>query len=316
MTQRHCMLMKVDAYLALRRQLGYKLVAEGFLLREFGRFADGSGHKGPITNEVALRWVRLPQKARPNYLAQRLHVVRRLARHQALAEPRTEMPADDALKLRRIRPYIYTKRQIADLMAAALACSPVAGLRPQTYHTLFGLLASTGMRVGEAIRLHRDEVDLKEGVLKITNTKFTKSRLVPVHDSTLCALRRYAAFRDGYHPTPKGTTFFLAERGTALKYDAVGGAFEQIRDQLGWNRDQNGRAPRIHDLRHTFACNRLLEWYREGVDVGHAILALSTYLGHTAVACTYWYLTGIPELMAICAARFGQFAHAEIGGKS
>ena len=196
MTKPKTMLIHAEEYLAFRRQLGYKLVRQGYLLREFGRYADESGHKGPITTELALRWVRLPRNATQNYLAQRLGVVCRLARHRALVDRGTEIPADDILKLRRIQPHIYTKQQIADLMAAAAALSPVGGLRPQTYHALFGLLASTGMRVGEAIRLHRDEVDLKEGILRITNTKFSKSRLVPVHASTLKALRRYAAFRE------------------------------------------------------------------------------------------------------------------------
>jgi integrase len=309
-------LMRVDEYLSLRRQLGYKLVREGYLLREFGRYVDESSHRGPITAELVLRWVRSPEKATQNYLAQRFLVVRRFVRHLALVDPRTEVPADDYLKLRRVQPHIYTKQQISDLLATAAALSPSGGLRPQSYCTLFGLLASTGMRVGEAIRLQREEVDLKEGILRITDSKFSKSRLVPVHRSTLEVLRRYAAFRDGYHPSGKSTAFLLSESGVPLHYDTVHGTFVQIRDRLGWKRSVDGRAPRIHDLRHSFACHRLLEWYREDVDVEHAILALSTYLGHTAVACTYWYLTGVPELLAIGAARFQQFADSKRGGGS
>ena len=310
------MLMRVDEYLGFRRQLGYKLVREGYLLREFGRYVDETGHHGAVTTELVLRWVRLPGKAKANYLAQRLLVVRRLIRHLALEEPEVEIPSDDSLKLRRVQPHIYTKQQIHDLLAAAAALSPIGGLRPQTYHTLFGLLASTGMRVGEAIRLQREEVDLTEGILRITNTKFSKSRFVPVHNSTLEALRRYATSRDQYHPSRKSTAFLLSESGRSLPYDTVNSTFVQIRDRLGWKASSGGRAPRVHDLRHTFACHRLLEWYRENVDVEHAILALSTYMGHTAVACTYWYLTGVPELLAIGAARFQQFAGDRRGGRS
>lgn len=310
------MLTRVDEYLALRRQLGYKLVRQGYLLREFGRYADESGHHGPITAELVLRWVRLPGKATQNYLAQRFLVVRRLTRHLALEDPRTEIPADDHFKLRRVQPHIYTKQQIIDLLVAATALSPDGGLRPQSYFTLFGLLASTGIRVGEAIRLQREEVDLNEGILRITDSKFSKSRLVPVHDSTLKVLRRYAAFRDRYHRSGKSTAFLLSESSAPLHYDTVNDTFVQIRDRLGWKRSVDGRAPRIHDLRHSFACHRLLEWYREDVDIDHAILALATYLGHTTVACTYWYLTGVPELLAIGAARFQQFAHAKQGGGS
>ena len=309
------MLTQAEEFLAFRQQLGYKLLREGYLLREFGRYADNSGHKGPITNELVLRWVRRPKKAMPNYLAQRLLVVSRLARHLALTDPRTEIPVDEGLKLRRVQPYIYTKQQIVDLLAASAALSPTGGLRPQTYRVLFGLLASTGMRVGEAIRLQCKDVDLNQGILRINNTKFSKSRLVPIHQSTLNVLREYAAFRDRYRRSVKSTAFLLAESGAPLHYDTVNNTFVAIRKRLGWGPSCAGRSPRVHDLRHTFACHRLLEWYRDKVDVEHAILALSTYLGHTAVACTYWYLTGIPELLAICAARFQKFVHAKQGGQ-
>ena len=316
MTKPTTMLMHAEEFLAFRRRLGYKLVAEGYLLREFGRFADESGHRGPITNSLALRWVRLPRTATTNYLTQRLLVVRRLACHRALVDPKTEIPNDGSLKLRRVQPYIYSERQIKDLMVAAGSLAPAGGLRPQTYRTLFGLLASTGMRVGEAIRLQRNEVDLKQGVLRISNTKFDKSRLIPVHDSTRMALQRYATFRDRYHPAVESPAFFLSEHGASLPYDTVQGTFGQIRRRLGWTCLSASRAPRIHDLRHTFACRRLLQWHREELDVDHAILSLSTYLGHTAVACTYWYLTGIPELLGLCAARFQRFASSEAGGES
>jgi integrase len=309
------MLAQAEEFLAFRQQIGYKLLREGYLLREFGRYADKLGHTGPITNELVLRWVRKPKNATPNYLAQRLLVVGRLARYLALQDPRTEIPTDEGLKLRRIQPYIYTQQQIADLLAAAAALSPPGGLRPQTYRVLFGLLASTGMRVGEAIRLQHQDVDLQQGVLRINNTKFSKSRLVPVHVSTLKVLRDYGAFRDQYRPSKTSTSFLLAESGNPLHYDTVNRTFRAIRRHLGWSRSFSGRSPRVHDLRHTFACHRLLDWYRAKVDVEHAILALSTYLGHSAVACTYWYLTGIPELLAICAGRFQNFAQAKQGGR-
>lgn len=316
MTKSKSMLTHAEEYLTFRRQLGSKLEQEGHLLRSFGRYADESGHQGPITAELGLRWVRLPKNAAQNYLAQRLLVVQRLARYRAIEDPQTEVPVDDRLKLRRVQPHIYTNRQIRDLLTAAAALSPTGGLRPQSYYALFGLLASTGMRVSEAIRLQREEVDLQTGVLRVTNSKFSKSRLVPIHPSTLKILRRYAAFRDRYHSSGNVTAFLLSESGAPLCYDTVNKNFRQICNRLGWKGSQGVRAPRIHDLRHTFACHRLLQWYREGVDVEHAILSLSTYLGHSTVACTYWYLTGIPELLAIGATRFQQFAHAEQGTRS
>jgi integrase len=316
MTRPTTMLELAEEFLAFRRRLGYELVAEGYLLREFGRFADASHHQGPITNDLVLRWVRSPPNATTNYLTQRFLVVRRLARYRALFDPRTEIPADEGLKLRRVQPHIFTERQMAELMTAAVALPPAQGLRPQTYSTLFGLLVSTGLRVGEALRLERDEADLTQGVLRVSNTKFGKSRMVPVHDSTRKALHRYAAFRDQRYPTAATRAFFLSENGTPLNYDRVQKTFVQLRQRLGWSCSPGRRAPRIHDLRRTFACHRLLQWYREGIDVGQAILALSTYLGHTTVACTYWYLTGTPELLGACAARFQQFAGSPRGGAS
>jgi len=316
MTKSKSMLNQAEEFLAFRRQLGSKLRADGYLLREFGRYADKVGHKGAITAEIAFRWVRWPPKATPNYLARRFQVICGFARHQASIDPKTEIPTAAGLKLRRIQPHIYTEQQITNLLAAAAALSPSDGLRPRTYHTLFGLLASTGMRVGEAIRLQRDDVNLEQGILRISNAKFSKSRHVPVHSSTLQVLRHYAEFRDRYHPAPESAMFLLSECGTPLNGDTVRGTFEQLRERLGWACSIDGRAPRIHDLRHTFACRRLLQWYREKIDVDHAILALSTYLGHSAIACTYWYLTGIPELFAICADRFQQFAGTKLGGVS
>ena len=315
MNSSETMLCRVEDYLKLRRQLGYRLLRQGYLLLEFGRYADGVGHRGPITNDLALRWVRLPSKATLNYLANRLHVVRRFARHLAIEDPSTEIPTDHSLRLRRISPHIYSSQQVSELMNSAAELSPTGGLRPQTYRTLFGLLISTGIRVGEAIRLHRDDVDLKEGVLKIIGSK-SKSRLVPVHPSTREALCRYAKFRDRYYPSSKSKSFFLAESGLTLKYDAVNDAFTKIRRDLKWPLTNSGRAIRIHDLRHTFACQRLLNWHRDGVDLDHAAYALSTYLGHVTVASTYWYLTGTPELLSICANRFQQFAETGQGGEA
>ena len=306
------MLSKVENYLKLQRQLGYRLHRQGYLLLEFGRYVDGAGHCGPITNEIVLRWVRLPTNGTQNYLANRLHVVRRLTRYLAIDEPETEIPSDDSLRLRRIAPHIYSQQQISDLMTSAAELSPAGGLRPQTYYALFGLLACTGIRVGEAIRLIQEDVDIEEGVLRIIDSK-SKSRLVPVHSSTREALCRYAKFRDHYCPLNKSTSFFQAESGLALKYDAVHDAFTKIRKDLKWPLSNSGRMIRIHDLRHTFACQRLLQWHSNGVDMENAAYSLSTYLGHATVASTYWYLTGTPELLGMCATRFQQFAETEQG---
>jgi len=201
--------------------------------------------------------------------------------------------------------------EVTDLLRACEALRPIDGLRPRTYCTLFGLLAATGLRVSEALHLQRREVDLDRCVLTIRDTKFRKSRLVPVHPSTQDALRHYAQIRDQYHPVPHAVVFFLSDSGCALPYPTVRGVFQGLRRRLGWKSDEGRKLPRIQDLRHTFACRRLLGWYEAGVDVAQAVPVLSTYLGHGKVTDTYWYLTGIPGLMAITAQRFERFAHEE-----
>jgi len=194
-------------------------------------------------------------------------------------------------------------------MKAAAELSPVDGLRPRTYIALFGLLASTGLRISEAVKLRRSDVDLKQGVLRILESKFRKSRLVVIHPTTRIQLQAYERFRDQYHYPPRDPgAFFLSERGKALNRTMAENTFWRISRRFGWNAAGGRSCPRLYDLRHTFACRRLLQWYREGVNIDHAIASLSTYLGHETLRDTYWYLTGIPELMVIATTRFECFA--------
>jgi integrase len=194
---------------------------------------------------------------------------------------------------------------------------PGKELRPHTFVALFGLLACTGLRVSEALKLTRLDVDWDQGVLTIRMTKFRKSRLVPIHPSTALAMREYAKLRDRFHPLPETDSFFVATQGKALSYSTAENTFiRYLRPQLSWSPKNGGRAPRIHDLRHTFACRRLLQWYKQGVNIDHSIAALATYLGHVEVRDTYWYLTGVPELFALVGARFEQFAKSKHGDRS
>lgn len=294
-----------EEYLSLRRKLGFALKATGSVLLNFARYADRSGHQGPVTIELAVRWAKLPQGADPLWWALRLDVVRGFARHRSAADPRTEIPPPGLLgpSHRRRNPYIYSEGELAALLGAAGNLPPVDGLRPHTYSTLLGLLSSTGLRVSEALRLDRAHVDLRDGVLTIVATKFSKSRLVPLHPSTKMALLAYAERRDRHHPLMSGGPFFASAAGTPLRYRTVHHTFDRLRRTLGWA-GERGRRPRIHDLRHTFACRRLLAWCRDGSEIHSKVPALSVYLGHVSVSDTYWYLTGMPELMAIASARF------------
>ena len=301
-----------EEYLALRRKLGFAMRIEGAELIRFARFADQLGHRGPITIELAVRWAKLPSDASPLYWARRLDVVRRFAHYRLSFDPRTEVPAPGMLgpSYRRTPPYIYSEDQIVALLQAASRLGPVGGLRPRTYVALFGLLASTGLRISEAVKLTRTDVDLDAGVLTVSETKFHKARLVPLHPSTTGQLRRYAKHRERYHPRVSSNAFFLTERRTPLKDWRVRMTFASLRAHLGWAA-HSGRLPRIHDLRHTFAVARLLRWYQEGADVDHKIAALSTYLGHVKVTDTYWYVTAVPQLLAAISTRYERFARGE-----
>lgn len=316
MIKKKTMASLVKEYLEYRRNLGYQLRSSGDHLFDFADYADKLGHRGTFTVDLALQWASLLKEASPSSGARRLEVIRPFAKYLAIFDSDMEIPPAKILGSvqRRTPPHIYSQKEIAELMKAARTFIPLDGLRPRTYETLFGLLACTGIRISEALRLTRDDVDLKNGLLTIRETKFLKSRLVPLHPSATKALKRYTRFRNNYHPSAESNAFFLTEWGDPLCYSTVRSAFRKIRHILGWDIRDGTRMPRIHDLRHTFACQRLLQWYRDGIDIERHIHALYTYLGHVCVSSTYWYLTGTPELLAESAARFDKFANEPVKG--
>lgn len=288
----------LDGYLKVRRALGYKLLAQGRLLQQFVGFADHAGADF-ITTELALKWATKPTDVQPNWPARRLGVVRQFARHCSASDPRTIVPPPDVLphKQRRPAPYIYREEEITQLIQAAQQLPSRTGLRSHTYATLFGLYAVTGMRCKEVLQLDRGDVDLTSGVITVRNTKFGKSRHVPLHQTTKRALQRYAARRDRVCCEIVSPSFFLSERGTRLTQSAVEDTFVKLSKQTGLRRRGDSRGPRIHDFRHRFATTTLLRWYRCGVNVEQRLPELSTYLGHARVTDTYWYLTAVPELL-------------------
>ena len=300
---------RVEAYLDIRRSLGYALRVEGEELKRFARFAETQGHKSALTLDLALAWANASQKASPVYRARRLEIVRSLAKYCVLFEPETEIPPPGLLGSahRRVTPHIYSQQELSDLLITAEHLAPQDGLRPLTMKCFLGLLASTGLRVSEALRLTRKDVNFTDGVLTVWETKFHKSRHVPLHHTAVEALNEYAHFRDLRVPYSQTSCFFLLDDGQPFRYRQARSAFDQIRSQLGWE-SRHGRRPRLYDLRHTFACRRLQLWYEEGVNVDWALPYLATYLGHGKVTDTFWYLTGVPSLMAIVSARFERLA--------
>lgn len=308
---------QIDDYLALRRSLGFKLRTDGWLLADFARYADRVGHHGPVTADLAVRWATNTERDAV-YAARRLETIRGFTRHQAVFDPRTEIPPVGLLgpaTRPRSSPHIYTDVEIADLLdRCRQVLLPRQGLRPVTYVAVFSLLAATGLRLSEVCHLTRDDVDLSHGMLTVRETKFRKSRLVALHPTATEALVDYANDRD--HRLGGGPTggFFRTDRAQVLLADTVGKTFARLRASLGWTAEGRARRPRIHDLRHTFAVRRLLAWAAEGVDIDRNILALSTYLGHTKPSDTYWYLTAVPELMAITSRRFADHAEPAMSG--
>jgi len=308
----------VDDYLAMRRNLGFHVKKQRWLLHSFARFLDRVEHRGPITIDLAARWALSPCPGDPARAERRLWAVRQLARHLVAFDPATEIPPAGLfgrLK-RRNHPHIYSDGEISTLLQECSRLQPSDGLRPRTYVAFFSLMASTGLRLSEARRLLRRDVDLEKGLLIIREGKFRKSRLVPLHPTTVQALTRYAAHRDAFQSARQSEFFFSTDRAPVLEHAAVEKTFSRLRDRLGWTTQGRAARPRIHDLRHTFAVRRLLLWYEQGADVNQKILALATYLGHAKVTDTYWYLSATPELMAVTAQRFEHFADRHKDGLS
>jgi integrase len=306
----------VEAYVAARNRLGFALRIESKQLRDFARYADSIGHCESLTTALAVSWATLPGRRPRRFPERRLQVIRPFARYLAAIDEANEVPPRDLLGRARQRPlhHIYTDEQILALLGEAAKLRP-SSLQGLTYATILGLLAASGLRISEALRLLRADVELNSRVLVIRETKFRKSRLVPIHTTTAQALRHYAEVRDEKFPPQREAPFFVGDGGGALAYSTVNHVFGRMRTALGWN--EFVPRPRIHDLRHTFACHRLRDWYAEGLDVAAKVASLATYLGHAHVTDTYWYLTGTPELLALAANRFETraIASGRAGGK-
>jgi integrase/recombinase XerD len=290
-----------EEYLATRRGLGYKLTSQGRVLAGFVRYLDDNGAPA-ITVEAALGFATQPAHTQPIWWARRLSVVRGFAAYVSAVDPATQVPPAYLLArgVARAEPYLYTPGEIAALMAAARGLR--RPLQAATFETLIGLLAVTGMRVGEAIALRRDDLDTQAGMLTVHAGKFGKSRAVPLHPTAVAALGRYADARDAGRPRSRAVTLFVSSVGTALTYNTVRETFAKLADQAGVAAGRK-RRPRLHDFRHRFAVETLLGWYRNGDDVAARLPLLSTFLGHVKPTSTYWYLSATPELLAIAAGR-------------
>lgn len=296
---------RVEAYLDYRRRAGFTLKIEGEQLARFAHFADQLGHQGPLTVKLAEQWACASRRPNAFTAARRIEVLRPFARYCRQFDPATEIPPRGLFgpAHRRLTPHIFTDAEIRALLAACADLHPPGGLRGVCCATLFGLIASTGLRTSEAIGLQRPDVDLECGLLHIRNTKFGKSRWVPLHPTTTQALQRYVQQRDRDPLAATTEMFFVFDDGRPATTRSLEYAFKLLRQRLQWRARGGHPIPRIYDLRHTFTCRNLERWYAQGLDIDCHILALSTYLGHAKITATYWYLTATPELLAKAAQR-------------
>lgn len=288
-------------YVLMRRGFGYRFDTEERCLGNFVAFMDAA-QATVITRKLAMAWITQAQRTS---WANRLSMVRGFARYLSNIESRTEtLPTGVFPSPRRPRPYIYTEVEIERLLEATLRWGLAKGINRRTYYCLFGLLAATGMRLGEAITLKRVDVDLGAGILTLRMTKGGKDRLVPLHPTTTKALVDYVVQRDDCRICRKSPWFFVLRGGQRLQHQYPERIFIGVLRRIGLrDSEPHSRGPRLHDLRHTFAVNTLLRWYRSGEDVEGLLPTLTTYLGHSKVRDTYWYLSACPELMGEAASR-------------
>jgi len=301
----------IQEYLNMRRDLGFKLQKAGTALLDFATFMEQ--HRASyITEVLALAWAQQPENTKPVYWASRLCIVRGFARYRSASDPRTQIPSPGLLPFqpKRARPYLYSDEEINRLLCAALKMPhryASGALLPWVYYCLFGLLSVTGLRLGEARNLELQDVDLESAVLTIRNAKFGKTRLVPLHPSTCKVLADYIARRQRHWTGRPVSPFLLvSSRGNRLDSAQIHRAFYALSRQIGLRGVSDNHGPRLHDFRHRFATNTLLNWYRTGQDPERRLPLLSAYLGHVHVADTQWYLEGTPELMREAMRRLDQ----------
>lgn len=313
MSDAHTMHAVAQSYLAERRHLGFALERSGSLTLAFARFADAKGHEGALTSDIVLRWAKEEaQHADPFTWAGRINVLRPFARYLAAQDPHTTFPADSPFGRghRRLAPHIYTRAEVVALLTAAGQMAPIGGMTPTTFTTLLGLLDATGLRISEALHLSCGDLDNRQEQLTIRHAKFQRTRLVPLHPTVGEALRTYLPVRARYGGMEPIAPLFLSKNtGRALLYQSVRSAFRALTAGLGIVARGGHPTIRIHDLRHSFICRRLMLWQAGGDNLGNAMMALATYVGHINIGDTYWYMQAVPELMAIAGNRFEAFGN-------
>lgn len=321
MSKEHQITKQVEDYIAFKQGMGFKIKIESAELRRFAKFARIQDHQGALTIDLALNWASEKPHYTRWYQARRLETVHCFAKYAFAIDAETQIPPTGIFGKchGRTIPYIYSNDEVISLMKEANKLLSPDGMRALAISTVIGLLWATGLRVCELCRLLNNDVDFSKMELHIRDTKFHKERYVPIQSTVVNALKKYADYRDKQCPNSTGPYFFSSTGGQQLSEANLEYGFKVIRPCLlpkikdRWDR----RPPRLYDLRHTFACNTIIRWFKEGIDINHQILLLSTYLGHVKPSDTYWYLTGTPELLVLATNQFENFfLGIKSGGKS
>lgn len=310
MTAHSTMLSRAVGYLAYRRHLGFQLDRPGSQTLSFARFADNLGHQGVLTSEIAVRWARdAASRNDPFTWARRLDVLRPFAMHLMAEEPDTTFPATSPFgsSKRRLAPHIFTSDEITAILSLAgknrRACAAGTLMLP----ALIGLLASTGLRISEALGLQIGDFDLQGAHIVVRQAKYGRQRIVALHPTTVTALHAFVEEQGRGFRCGRSDPFFKDElTGGALRYGNVRHAWSRLMLKMGIRPRGGHPFVRLHDLRHTFICRRLIEWQANGADIDGAMMMLSTYVGHANLRDTYWYIESVPELMALAGRRFEQ----------
>lgn len=301
---------QIEEYISYKRGLGYQIKIEADELRRFANYTRTIGYEGSLTVDIALQWVTLKPEYSRWYMARRLETIRTFAKYICIFDPIAQVPQKGVFGKchGRINPYIFTEKEICILMKVASELFSPDGLRSITIPTAIGLMWSTGMRPNEICKLMNEDVDLVNGYITVKETKFSKSRILPIHETTISKLKIYREDRDKLRNNYSDQHFFIMTGGKSLMLRNFEYAWQIIRDTLLTDKEKwNRRPPRLYDIRHSFACNTLLMWLQEGINVNNKILYLSTYLGHVKIVDTYWYLTGTPELMSFSTNTFEEY---------
>lgn len=299
----------IEQYLQARRDLGYALTIDGKILEQFAVYAQSQNARMPLNVELVQQWARLAPSNSEIAIARRMSIVRAFSKYLHSVYPDSVVVPVNLVghTHRRLPPFIFSQHQIKACLEAASNLLPCYGIRPLTIRTMLGLLVSSGLRPGEAIRLKKNDLDIEKGTLTIKQSKNWQRRIVPLDSSTVISLKKYYDVRELFEPLKHSDGLLLMDSGEALTIDAADHAFQSIRKTIHLDCKVNGRYPRLYDFRHTFVCRRIQAWYEAGLDVNAFIPKLSHYLGHKSIESTYWYINATPELMKLAASRFEQY---------